>query len=118
MVHKSVHMSVNRLEFRRDRRHPVPPVILRILDHDYPTANWSLSGAQFSAHDLGLRVADSVAGTLLMPETGNSFEFSAVIVWADSQQGTVGARFDNLSLHAVEMLDRYISQWLRRSARR
>ena len=120
MVHKSTRtsISVDRLEFRRDRRYPVPPVVVRIQERDYPTVNWSLSGIQVSAHELGLAVADSIAGTLHMPETKNFFEFSAVVVWTDAQQGTIGARFTDMPLDAVETLDRYISQWLRRTARR
>jgi PilZ domain len=118
MTPKTIRTSVDRLEFRRDRRHPVPPVVVRVSERDYPTVNWSLSGIQLAAQDLGLAVSDGIAGTLLMPESGNSFEFSAVVVWADAQQGTVGARFTDLPSHAVEMLDRYIAQWLRRTARR
>src|SRR5215469_5676014 len=118
MTPKTIRTSVDRLEFRRDRRHPVPPVIVRLAERDYPTVNWSLSGIQVAAQDLGLAVADEIAGILLMPETGNSFEFSATVVWADADQGTVGARFTNLPPRAVEMLDRYIAQWLRRTARR
>jgi hypothetical protein len=115
---KTTRTSVDRLEFRRDRRHPVPPVIVRVSERDYPTVNWSLSGIQLAAEDLGLAVSDEIAGILLMPETGNSFEFSAAVVWADPEQGTVGARFTDLPPRAVETLDRYIAQWLRRTARR
>jgi|SRR5579864_3214592 len=120
MVYKSTRtsISVDRLEFRRDRRYPVPPVVVRIFERDYPTVNWSLSGVQVAAHELGFAVADGLAGTLHMPEANDSFEFSAVVVWIDAQQGTIGARFTDLPLDAVERLDRYISQWLKRTARR
>ena len=118
MGHKSTRISLNRLEFRRDRRYPVPPVVVRIFDRDYPTVNWSLGGVQFAGPDLSLAVEDGIAGTLHMTETRNSFEFSAVVVWTDTQQGTVGARFTELPLHAVETLDRYLSQWLKRTTRR
>jgi len=118
MTSKTVRTSVDRLDFRRDRRHPVPPVIVRISDREYPTINWSLSGIQVVAQELSLAVDDGMAGTLLMAEAGSSFEFSAVVVWADSEQGIVGARFTELPPGAVEKLDRYLAQWLRRTARR
>jgi PilZ domain len=118
MVHKSTRTSIDRLEYRRDRRYPVPPVVVRIYERDYPTVNWSLSGIQVPGQELGLSVADTISGVLLMPETKNSFEFSAVVVWTDAEQGTIGARFTDMPLDAVELLDRYISQWLRRTARR
>lgn len=118
MLHKSIRTSIDRLEYRRDRRYPVPPVVVRICERDYPTVNWSLSGFQIPAQELGLSVADTISGLLVMPETKNSFQFSAVIMWTDVEQGTIGGRFTDMPLDAVEMLDRYISRWLRRTARR
>jgi len=114
---KTTRISVDYREFRRDRRYPMPPVVVRIGDRDYPTANWSLGGIQIATGEMSLALGDGVAGTLLMPQTGQSLEFSADVIWTDAEQGTVGVKFTTLPHNAVEILDRYISQWLRRSVR-
>src|SRR5579871_3037938 len=101
MPQKVISISIDRLEFRRDRRYPVPPVIVRVYERDYPTVNWSMSGVQIAAYELGLTVSDGVAGSLHMPETGKSFEFSGEVVWTDREQGTIGAKFTELPPNAV-----------------
>jgi len=115
MRHKRTRTGFDRLEFRRDRRYPVPPLIAHIEGRDYPCINWSLGGILIAAGDLGLGVGDGVAGSLHMSGTGKSCAFEAEAVWTE-RDGTVGAKFTQLAMPALDLLDRYIAHWLKRSA--
>ena len=117
MSHKRTRIGFDRLEFRRDRRYPVPPLIARIADRDYPCTNWSLGGILIEAGDLGLAVGDGIAGSLHMPGTGKSCTFAAEAVCTERENGVVGAKFTNLGASALDQLDRYIAHWLKRSER-
>ena len=117
MSFKNSHISVSRVEFRRDRRYPVPPLVVRILERDYPAVNWSLGGFQIDASDLALAVGDGVEGSLHMTETSRSCSFVGEIIWTRNERGTVGAKFTVLAPNAVELLDGYMAYWLKRSRR-
>jgi hypothetical protein len=117
MPFKNSHISIGRVEFRRDRRYPVPPLLVRIEGRDYPAVNWSLGGFQIEAGDLALALGDGVEGTLHMSETRRSCSFVAEIVWTGGQPGMVGAKFTALAPNAVELLDGYMAHWLKRSRR-
>lgn len=117
MPFKNSHISIGRVEFRRDRRYPVPPLVVRIMERDYPALNWSLGGFQFDGSDLALAVGDGVEGSLHMSEMSRSCSFVGEIIWASDEQGTVGVRFTALAPNAVELLDGYMAYWLKRSRR-
>jgi hypothetical protein len=114
---KNSHISIGRVEFRRDRRYPVPPLVVRITERDYAAVNWSLGGFQIEASDLALAIGDGVEGALHMVETGRSCTFVAEIMWTQSETGTVGAKFTVLAPNAVDLLDGYMAHWLKRSRR-
>ena len=117
MPFKNSHISIGRVEFRRDRRYPVPPLVIRITGRDYAAVNWSLGGFQIEANDLALAVGDGVDGVLHMVETDRSCNFVAEIMWIESERRTVGAKFTTLAPNAVELLDGYMAYWLKRSRR-
>ena len=117
MPFKNSHISIGRVEFRRDRRYPVPPLLVRIQGRDYPALNWSLGGFQIEAEDLALALGDGVEGILHMPEMSRSCSFVAEIVWTGRERGAVGARFTALAPDAVGLLDGYMAHWLKRSRR-
>ena len=117
MPRKSTRTSFDRLEFRRDRRYPVPPLIARIAGRDYPCVHWSLGGIWIQAGDLGLGVGDGVEGSLHMPGTGRSCVFVAEAVWVEPNGGAVGAKFLELASAATELLDGYMAHWIKRSRR-
>jgi hypothetical protein len=117
MPFKNSHISISRVEFRRDRRYPVPPLVIRITERDYPAVNWSLGGFQIDASDLALAVGDGVEGLLHMVGMDRSCNFVAEIIWTGREQGTVGARFMELAPNALELLDGYMAHWLKRSRR-
>lgn len=117
MPYKNSHITVGRVEFRRDRRYPVPPLVVRIAGRDYPASNWSLGGFQVDASDVALAVGDGVEGLLHMVEMDRSCSFVAEIMWTRSERGTIGAKFTALAPNAVELLDGYMAYWLKRSRR-
>jgi hypothetical protein len=117
MPFKNPHISVSRVEFRRDRRYPVPPLAVRISGRDYPAVNWSLGGFQIEAGDTGFAVGDEVEGDLQMPEISRSCSFVGEIIWIRRRGGAVGAKFTALAPEAVDLLDGYMAYWLKRSRR-
>ncbi len=117
MPFKNSHFSIGRVEYRRDRRYPVPPLVIRIAERDYPATNWSLGGFQVDASDLALAIGDGVGGLLHMVEINRSCSFVAEIIWTDSERGVVGAKFTELAPNAVELLDGYMAYWLKRGRR-
>ena len=117
MPFKNSHISIGRVEFRRDRRYPVPPLVVRISERDYPAVNWSLGGFQIEARDLALAVGDGVEGTLHMSGMNRSCSFVGEIIWARGERGIVGAKFTALAPNAVDLLDGYMAYWLKRSRR-
>ena len=117
MSFKNSHITVGRVEFRRDRRYPVPPLVVRISERAYPALNWSLGGFQIEASDLALAVGDGVEGILHMSEMDRSCTFVGEIIWTRSERGTVGAKFNALAPNAVDLLDGYMAYWLKRSRR-
>ena len=117
MPFKNSHISIGRVESRRDRRYPVPPLVVRITERDYAAVNWSLGGFQIDASGLAVSVGDGVEGVLHMVEVDRSCSFVAEIIWIRSETGAVGAKFTALAPNAVELLDGYMAYWLRRSRR-
>jgi hypothetical protein len=117
MPFKGAHISVGWLDLRRDRRYPVPPLVVKISGRDYLAINWSLGGFLIEARDLGLAPGDGIAGTLFMPDTSRICDFTAEIVWAGGDDGLAGAKFTELASEAVEALDNCMAKWLRRSRR-
>ena len=117
MPFKNSHISVGRVEFRRDRRSLVPPLVVQIWGRDYPALNWSLGGFQIDASDLALAVGDGVEGSLHMPGMNKSCSFSGDIMWTSGKRGSVGVKFTGLAPDAVGLLDAYMAYWLGRSRR-
>ena len=117
MPFKNSHISISRVEFRRDRRYPVPPLVVRISERGYPALNWSLGGLQIEAGDNGLAVGDGVEGDLQMPEISRSCSFVGEIIWIRRKGGVVGVKFTALTPEAVELLDGYMAHWLKPSRR-
>lgn len=117
MPFKNSHISIGRVEFRRDRRYPVPPLVVRIMERDYRAVNWSLGGFQIEASDLALATGDGVEGILQMSALNRSCSFVAEIIWTGSERGAVGAKFTALAPNAVELLDSYMAYWLKRGRR-
>jgi len=52
-----------------------------------------------------------------MPDTAKSCAFVAEAVWTERDNGAVGAKFTELAVTAVELLDRYMAHWIKRSGR-
>lgn len=117
MPFKNSHISIGRVEFRRDRRYPAPPLVVRIEGRDYPALNWSLGGFQIEAGDLALTIGDGVEGILYMSQTSRSCSFVGEIIWTERDPRAVGVKFTALAPNAVELLDGYMAYWLKRSRR-
>ncbi|HTZ78690.1 MAG TPA: PilZ domain-containing protein [Stellaceae bacterium] len=117
MLRRVVRTNYDRREFRRDRRYPVPPILVRVQGRDYKSLNWSLGGFRIDARDLGLAVGDGIAGSLQMTHIDHTCDFIAEIVWTHREEGDVGAKFTEIAPDCLNALDRALSRWLARSKR-
>jgi len=117
MLRRLVRTNFDRLEFRRDRRYPVPPLVVRIQARDYTSVNWSLGGFRIDASDLALAVGDGVAGTLHMTHIDHTCAFTAEIIWTQREEGDIGAKFVEIAPDCVAALDRMLSHWMARRKR-
>ena len=114
MLRRVVRTNFDRLEFRRDRRYPVPPLVVRIQGRDYTSVNWSLTGFRIDAGDLGLSAGDGIAGSLHMSDIDHTCPFTAEVIWTEREEGDVGAKFIEIAPDCVAALDRMLSHRMRR----
>lgn len=117
MLRRVVRTNFDRLEFRRDRRYPVPLLVVCIQGRDYNSVNWSLGGFRIDARDLGLAVGDGVAGTLQMSHIDHICAFTAEIMWTHREEGDVGAKFIEIAPDCLAALDRMLSHRMSRRRR-
>lgn len=105
---KTVRITFDRHEARRDRRYPLPPIAVTLASGTYTTSNWSLGGFLLPA-GVELALGAAVSGKATMP--GSTVHgFSAEVVRCDAD-GT-GFRFLAPSDALVGALDRAIADRL------
>ena len=106
---KTVRITFDRHEARRDRRYPLPPITVTLASGAYTTSNWSLGGFLLPA-GVELALGATVSGKATMPDGGVAHVFSAEVVRCDAD-GT-GFRFLAPSDALVGALDRAIAHRL------
>jgi hypothetical protein len=106
---KTVRITFDRHEARRDRRHPLPPIAVTLASGTYTTSNWSLGGFLLPA-GVELALGAAVSGKATMPDRSTMHGFSAEVVRRDVD-GT-GFRFLAPSDALVGPLDRAIAHRL------
>src|SRR5689334_6385392 len=102
-------ISFNRREMRRDRRYPLPQLTLAIDGAEYVATNWSLGGFLLPAGTMQPEIGAVLRGTMRFRD-GKAAEFLAEIVRIEGDPPLIGARFQELSDSAFDLLDRALGR--------
>ena len=110
---KTIRVSYDRHEGRRDRRYPLPPLTLFIALGRYTTVNWSLGGFLLAGYAEPAFAGQRLAGKLQINDRIEPVDFSAVVVRINEPEpGNLAAQFVDLDDRTVTMLDRAIARRL------
>jgi hypothetical protein len=110
---KTIRVSYDRQEDRRDRRYPLPPLTVSIGDANYVTVNWSLGGFLLAGFTGSVAVGQKLSGELRVQDRAEPVEFSAMVVRVDEPgPGNLAAQFVDLDDRTVTLLDRAIARRL------
>ena|SRR5689334_7895756 len=102
----TVRTSFDRNEERRDRRHPLPPLAVKLGSGLFQTINWSLGGFLLGGYK-GLHVpGEFVEGSFQISPQGPEFTFRAEVIRADIDAETLAVHFCELAPGAIEQLDK------------
>ena len=97
-------------EARRDRRYPIPSVVVTIAEKETVARNWSLSGLQIDRGDLTAETGAEITGAFRVDDGPRSYEFTAEVVRVDDPPGTLSLHFTQLPPGAVDDLDKALAR--------
>jgi PilZ domain-containing protein len=103
--------SYDRSEARRDRRYPLPTLIVVIDGKEHPSVNWSLGGFMLVGYEAELTVGAVLTGEFRFDDS-HSVPFTADVMRVGPAEGEVGARFRELADPAFSLLERGIRRKL------
>jgi hypothetical protein len=110
---KTIRVSYDRHEGRRDRRYPLPPLTVVISVGQYTTVNWSLGGFLLAGYTGGAFAGQRLVGKLQVNDRVELVDFTAVVVRINEPEpGNVAAQFVDLDDRTVTLLDRAIARRL------
>ena len=110
---KSIRVSYDRYNGRRDHRYPLPPLTVCAEAAEYVTVNWSLGGFLIAGHTGSVSPGQCLAGTVRVNEHTPAVEFTAVIVRVDEPEpGNVACQFTEIDDRLVTLLERAITRRL------
>jgi PilZ domain len=108
---KSIRVSYDRYNGRRDRRHPLPPLTVAAHSAEYVTVNWSLGGFLIAGHSGALAPGERFTGTVRVNADTAPVEFTAVVVRVDEPEpGNVACQFTDIDDRLVTLLERAITR--------
>jgi hypothetical protein len=97
--------SYDKGDNRRDKRYPLPALVVILSGQEYRTRNWSLGGLRLSGVPKSLNVGDEFNGEFRLAEGAERAPFRGDLVWVDARSREFGVRFLELGMHAIELLD-------------
>ena len=104
---KVIRTNFDRREMRRDRRTPVPRVVVSIGDKEYEVHDWSLGGFQ-TVEGPAIGIGAHVTGTLRIVGRDGEYRFEAEAVRSITANHGIGFHFLGLSPELVTALDRAV----------
>jgi hypothetical protein len=100
-------------EDRRDRRYPLPVLVIIIGGIEYSTVNWSLGGFLITGFDRKIVPGQTITGTLHAIDRPDSLPFTATVVRSgDPEPGQLAAKFEDLGELGFSLLERIITRRL------
>ncbi|HEX3497854.1 MAG TPA: PilZ domain-containing protein [Stellaceae bacterium] len=103
-------------EDRRDRRYPLPTLIISIGGVEYGTVNWSIGGFLITGFDRKVVPGQAITGMMRPVNRPEGLPFTATVVRSgDPEPGYLAAKFEDLSELGLSMLERIITRRLFRS---
>src|SRR5471032_2588159 len=113
---KSTRVSYFPQEDRRDRRYPLPALLITIDGVEYSTINWSLGGFLITGFDRKIAPGESISGMLHSLDQTTGFAFAATVVrTGDPAPDHLAVKFSDLSELGMSTLERIITRRLFRS---
>jgi hypothetical protein len=97
--------SYDKGDNRRDKRYPLPALVVVLSGQEYRTRNWSLGGLRLSGVPRSLNIGDEFNGEFRLADGTDRAGFHGDVVWIDLPSREFGVRFLELGLHAIELLD-------------
>ena len=97
-------------EERRDRRYPIPSVVVTIGEKQQVVRNWSLSGVLLELGDWVVEAGSEVTGSFRVDDGARSYDFTAEVVRIDDPPGTASLHFTQLPHGAVDDLDKALAR--------
>jgi hypothetical protein len=113
---KTKRVSYYPQEDRRDRRYPLPALIITIGGVEYNTVNWSLGGFLITGFDRKVVPGQTITGMLRVIDKPDTLPFCATVVrCGDPAPDHLAAKFEDLGEVGISMLERIITRRLFRS---
>jgi hypothetical protein len=108
-----IRTNFDRHEVRRDRRYPLPPLVIAIDGVEYSTVNWSLGGFLISGFNKDAEHGKKLTGTLCLLDRPESIDFAGTVVRIDEPEpGLLAVQFTDLGDRGMSILDRIIARRL------
>jgi hypothetical protein len=105
---RTIRNNFDRHEARRDRRYPLPPMVVCFANGDYETVNWSLSGFLLAGGP-AIEVGHRILASIRLNASGEPFDVMAEAVRHDEDTDGVAFRFVDPPVDLVEHLDHKIA---------
>ncbi len=114
---KTIRTNFDRQEMRRDRRYPLPAMVVSFAGGDYETVNWSLSGFLLSGGP-AVAIGSTLPASLRIHKLDQQFDCQAEAVRHDSEANGVAFRFVDPTALMVTALDRVMARHMVGARRR
>lgn len=108
---KTTRVSFDMHNARRDRRYPLPPLVVTIDGVEYTTVNWSLGGFLITGFNQRISPGKPIAGKLGVPDQPLLFDFTAKVVRVgEPVADQLAAQFTDLGEHRLSVLERILTR--------
>ena len=106
-------VSYDRREERRDKRYPLPALVITIDGELYETVNWSLGGFLVTGFAKHLAPGTTITGSFRLVDQPISVDFTATVVRVDGpDRDHLAASFVDLGEYGMSVLERIITRRL------
>jgi len=113
---KTTRVTFDQHNSRRDRRYPLPALVITIDGGEYTTVNWSLGGFLITGFDRKLSSGKPITGKLSVADHSVGFQFTAKVVrTGEPEPDQLAVQFTELGENGMSVLERIITRRLFRA---